>query len=449
MKIFMPLLRKLEQNLISWKSQSSRKPLLVRGARQVGKSFLIEAFATNHFEHFIKINFELSPEFKDCFQNLDPKPICTALKVMQDKPIIPGKTLLFLDEIQDCPQAIQSLRYFKENMPELHVIGAGSLLELVLKNANFRMPVGRVSSLYLYPLSFTEFLQAYNPQALESIAAATLDKPVSEAIHKHLLKQIHLYALLGGMPEVLSIYQEDNDIQRVQMIQSEILETYEKDFGHYEKIAPVSHLKKCFSMIPKMIGQQIKYNKIDPELRSVNLKQALAALEDAAILQRVHSTAATGLPLDATLNEKKFKLNFIDVGLVKRANKLDAQLLLQDDIMLINQGALTEQFVGQELLAYAEPYEDAKLYFWARDKPAHAEVDYIFTHGKYIYPIEVKSGVVGKMRSLVQYLKEHDCPVGIRISQAPLSFENRILSIPLYMISELPRLLEYNNSDFS
>lgn len=437
----MALIRTLEHSLNQWKSSTQRKPLLLRGARQVGKSFLVENFAKQHFDHFIKINFELSPEYKDCFQTLDPKNICNAIQVLQNKPIIPGKTLLFLDEIQDCPQAIQALRYFKENMPELHVVGAGSLLELVLRNADFRIPVGRISSLYLYPLSFKEFLLAYNPQALEVIEHATIDNPVPNAIHQHLLKQAHLYSLLGGMPEVLATYKETEDLQRAQIIQSEILETYEKDFGHYEKIAPVSHLKICFSMAPKMIGQQIKYNKIDPDLRSTHLKQAFSALEAASILQRIQATTAQGFPLDATVNEKKFKLNFIDTGLAKRANKLDAQLLLEKDIMLVNQGALAEQFVGQELLAYSENYEAAKLYFWARDLPATAEVDYLFPHGKHIYPIEIKSGATGKMRSLFQYLKEHPCPIGIRISQAPLSLEKNILSVPFYMVSELERLL--------
>ena len=438
----MTLARTLEQSLVEWKAMPSRKPLLLRGARQVGKSFFVEAFGKKYFEHVVSINFELSPEFKSCFKSLSPDDICNALRVLQDKPIVAGKTLLFFDEIQDCPEAIQSLRYFKEKMPELHVIGAGSLLELALKHADYRMPVGRVSSLYLYPLSFKEFLQAYNSAALESVMTATLENPVSLAIHEHLLKQVHLYVTLGGMPEVVSSYQATHDMSQVQRIQSEILETYQNDFGHYEGIASVSHLKVCYNMTPKMIGQQIKYNKIDAELRSSDLKQALFALEAASILQRITATSAQGLPLDATVNEKKFKLNFIDIGLVKRANKLDAQLLLQDNIMLLNQGALTEQFVGQELLAYSENYEAAKLYFWARDFPGTAEIDYLFPFEKYIYPIEVKSGAAGKMRSLIQYLSEHDCPLGIRVSQAPLSLEKNILSVPFYMVSELSRLLK-------
>lgn len=437
----MSIQRTLEQALVQWRTQTSRKPLLLRGARQVGKSFLIETFGRKYFEHLISINFELSPEFKSCFLSLKPQEICNTIKVLQDKPIIPGKTLLFLDEIQDCPDAIRSLRYFKELMPELHVVGAGSLLELLLKHADYRMPVGRVSSLYLYPLSFHEFLQAYNPEALHYILTGSLQNPVPAAIHEHLLKQVQLYTMLGGMPEVAAVYQQTQDLREVQRIQSEILETYQKDFGHYEGIAPVSHLRKCFEMIPKMIGQQIKYNKIDPDLRSKDLKLALSALEAAYISQRIQSSTAQGFPLETTENEKKFKINFVDIGLVKRANKLDAQLLLQEDLMLLNQGALAEQFVGQELLAYSENYEAAKLYFWARDFPGRAEVDYLFPQGQHIYPIEVKAGALGKMRSLVQYLAEHNCPLGIRVSKAALSLQNNILSVPLYMVSQLPRLI--------
>lgn len=433
--------RAAEDALIQWRTQSFRKPLLLRGARQVGKSFLVESFGKQYFEQIISINFELSPEFKDCFLSLKPHDICNAIKVLQEKPLIPGKTLLFLDEIQDCPDAIRSLRYFKELMPELHVIGAGSLLELLLRHADYRMPVGRISSLYLYPLSFREFLNAYNPQALHYVMTSSLSESIPTAIHEYLLKQVHLYTILGGMPEVAAAYQQNHDLKETQRIQSDILETYQKDFGHYENIASVAHLRKCFELTPKMIGQQIKYNKIDPDLRSKDLKLALSALEAAYITHRIHATTAQGLPLDATENEKKFKLNFVDVGLVKRANKLDASLLLQEDIILLNQGALAEQFVGQELLAYSENYEAAKLYFWARDFPGTAEVDYLFPHGLHVYPIEVKAGAIGKMRSLTQYLTEHTCPFGIRISKAPLSLDRNILSIPFYMISELPRLI--------
>jgi predicted AAA+ superfamily ATPase len=435
------LTRQLEKDLEAWRVQEGRKPLLVRGARQVGKSSLIESFGAKKFKNTVTINFELAPAFKTCFQSLNPRDICNALSLLAGQAIVAGETLLFLDEIQDCPAAIQSLRYFKENMPELHVIGAESLLELALNQAEYRMPVGRVAFLYLYPLSFKEFLRAYNPDALPYLESASVEAPFPSAIHEHLLKQLKLYLWLGGMPEVLQDYKIRQDFQGVQAIQSSILETYEKDFGHYHAIARPTDLQHCFRQAPLLIGQQIKYNKIDREARSRELKQALRALEAAAVLQRIQASSAQGLPLDATLNEKKFKLNFIDVGLVKRMNQLDASLLLSEDIMLLNQGALAEQFVGQELLAYAPAYEKAKLYFWARDGQGVAEVDYLFVQGAEIYPIEVKSAKSGKLKSLQQYQREHRCPFGIRVSPLPLSFSDGLLSLPLYLLSELPRLV--------
>lgn len=432
--------RQLEQSLNRWCVDSKRKPLLLRGARQVGKSYLIESFSKKRFPHVITINFELAPEFKNCFATLKPVEICDAIGIITQQSIIPGKTLLFLDEIQDCPQAIQALRYFKELMPELHVIGAGSLLELTLRESEFRMPVGRVEFLHCYPLSFKEFLTAINPEALESIKNCTVENPLPLAIHEHLLKQLKLYLWLGGMPEVLSQYIDDKNMQAAQAIQESIIETYRKDLGHFSKFSKLNPLKKCFEKIPMMLAQQIKYNKIDPDLLSRDIKQALTVLEDVEIFHRIYSTSAKGLPLDASINDKKFKLNFIDVGLVKRFNQLDINLLLNEDIMLLNKGALAEQFVGQELLAYSPSFEKSKLYFWARDGHGTAEVDYVRVIGSNIFPIEVKSGKLGKLKSLKQYLQEHNCPFGIRISQAPLSLHDDVLSVPLYMISELERL---------
>ncbi len=440
----MELHRQLEKELNAWRVGKLRVPILIRGARQVGKSYLIESFGKKYFNNIITINFELNPEYKTCFQTLDPIEICNAIEVMATKTITQGETLLFLDEIQDCPDAIRALRYFKEKMPGLHVIGAGSLLELVLNQATFRMPVGRVLFLYLYPLSFKEFLQSCNPQAIDHLEKASVEKPLPEAIHNHLMKQLKIYLWLGGMPAVLQHYEAEQNLQQAQIIQAGVLETYERDFSHYHTVANPIYLRHCFRQVPLLIGQQIKYNKIDPDSRSRELKDALDALESANVIQRIHATAATGIPLDATVNDKKFKLNFVDVGLVKRANKLDVQLLLQDDFMLQNQGALTEQFVGQELLAYSPSYEKAKLYFWARDGHGNAEVDYIISNGKSIFPLEVKSGKVGRLKSLQQFLIDHNSKIGVRVSTLPLSFENNILSVPLYMMSELQRLLANN-----
>ena len=242
------LSRKLLTDLISWKTSKNRKPLMVRGARQVGKSYLIEAFGKLHFKHIITINFEVSPEYKTCFLSLKPNEICDAIKVLSQQPITPGETLLFLDEIQDCPEAIQALRYFKENMPELHVISAGSLLELMLKKSNFRMPVGRVSSLFLYPMSFMEYLTAANPDSdmYTRLQKISLDKPASPAIHEYLLKELKTYLLLGGMPEAVDHYLSYKEIHAVQKIQASIIDTYKQDFGHYSALSSPIYLDKCF-----------------------------------------------------------------------------------------------------------------------------------------------------------------------------------------------------------
>lgn len=436
----MEIPRSLEKNLIHWRTSPSRKPLLVRGARQVGKSFLIESFGKKYFNHVLVINFELNPEYKKCFQTLVPQEICESIKILSQQKLIAGQSLLFLDEIQDCPAAIQALRYFKENMPELHVIGAGSLLELVLRQAAFRLPVGRVNFLYLYPLSFKEFLSAVNPPALDYLEKSSLVNPIPLAIHDYLLQQVKLYFFIGGMPEALLSYMQRPDLQDVQTLQASIIATFRNDFGHYSDWANPKHLQLCFDKIPQLIGQKIKYNKIDPDIRSRELKEALKVLEDTSIIHRVQATAATGLPLNAVVNEKKFKLNFIDIGLVKRIQKLDAELLLNTDLFLLNRGALAEQFVGQELLAYSDVYEKAELYFWARDGSAHAEVDYVINMGTQIIPAEVKAGKTGKLRSLKQFILERNPPISIRISEQPLELNDNILSVPLYLMSELKRL---------
>lgn len=437
----MILKRSIIHDLIKWRNQPDRKPLLLRGARQVGKSFLTEYFGKSHFENVVTINFELEPAYKACFNDLQPAAICQAISAIAKEPIVPGQTLLFLDEIQDCPQAIMALRYFKEKLPELHVIGGGSLLELALRQAEFKMPVGRVSFLYLYPLSFKEYLANLAPETISFIENATVKNPMPEAIHQLLLKHLKQYFLIGGLPEAVSHFQAYQDINEVKPIQSAVVETYEKDFGHYQSAADVMLLQRCFKKIPRLVGQQIKYNKLDAETRSRDLKEVLNTLEAAHICYRIQASSAVGLPLDATLNEKKFKLNFIDVGLLQFINQIDTSILFSDDIMQINNGGLAEQFVGQELLAYSPSYRKNALYFWARDGSAKAELDYVITVAGKIIPIEVKAGRLGRLRSLHYFMETDKSEIGVRISQAPLSLERNILSVPLYMVSELERLI--------
>ncbi|MBN1684786.1 MAG: AAA family ATPase [Gammaproteobacteria bacterium] len=436
--------RFIEQDLIVWKNQSQHMPLLLSGARQVGKTYTIEQFGRTYFDHTVTVNFELQPLFLACFESLNPTNIIQNIQAITKESIIPEKTLLFFDEIQECPKAIQALRYFKEQMPTLHVIGAGSLLELVLNDQDFRMPVGRVQSLYMKPLSFVEFLTASNnQQLLEQIEEATLEKKLSHAIHQLLLNLVREYMILGGMPAVIQDYLIDKNLQHTAILQASLFNTYRNDFGKYDKKVNYQFLRRVFEKIPALIAQHFKYVKIDPDISSRNIKPALSALHDAGLIYPVYSTTASGIPLDASINEKKFKLLFLDIGLIKSALGLDLELLLNQELILINRGALAEQFVGQELIAYAKNYQPSKLFYWEREKAGStSEVDFVVNFGIDIIPIEVKAGKTGWLKSLHIFLEEKKSKFGIRIAKNPLAFDGKILSVPFYMIKEIPRLVQ-------
>jgi len=435
--------RHLEKQLTEWKNSSLRAPLLLRGARQVGKSWLIEFFGREHFDSLAIVNLEQRPEFRLCFETLIPKKIISSIELLIGSPIVIGKTLLFLDEIQECPQAIMSLRYFKEQMPQLHVIGAGSLLEFVLNDKDFSMPVGRVQFLHLRPLSFYEYLEACGRGSLcAHLRQVTISSPPTEVIHGELLKLLREYVAIGGMPAVISAYLQTESLYQCQNVQSDILSTYRRDFGKYAKVIVHKNLALLFEKAPGLIGQWFKYSKISQDVPSRDLKVALQYLSHAGLVFQVYHTAAVGLPLLSTRNEAKFKLLFLDVGLAKRAALLDIGSLLREDILLINQGALTEQFVGQELLAYSDSKMEEQLYFWVREaRGSSAEVDYVIPMGNLIVPIEVKSGTSGRLKSLKLFMEEKQSLLGIHLSTNPLGRYGNVISVPLYMVAEIPRLV--------
>ena len=306
-----------------WKigeKQATPIPLLIRGARQVGKSYLVEKFGKDHFANIVVVNFEYSPEFADCFKTMDPDKIVHAISVLSNTQIMPQQTLLFLDEIQECPNAIKALRYFKEKKPDLHVIGAGSLLEFVLNDEEISVPVGRVQFMHLKPLSFQEFLLATNNDKLHQyIKNSSLNDGMSKIFHKKLLALLHEYTVLGGMPAVIQNYIADRSFDNCQNIQANILNGYKNDFGKYASKTNHKYLQKLFAKAPGMIGKQFKYVKIDPDMRSRDLKTALENLCYAGLINMVYATSASGLPFGALVNEKKFKILFLDIGLVKRA----------------------------------------------------------------------------------------------------------------------------------
>jgi len=441
--------RSIEEELKKWKETPQRYPLLLRGARQVGKTYVIEKLG-NSFVSFEVVNFEAQPEAKACFESLNPLEIVQKLELLTKRPIRAGKTLLFLDEIQACPQAIVALRYFKEKMPDLHVIGAGSLLEFALVKGKFSFPVGRVQFIYLHPLSFREFALALGAQkALSLLEKCTPDKPISEVLHQQLIQRVKEYFLIGGMPAVVSYFQTSQSLLEQSRIQDLLLATFRADFSKYATEAEQKYLRLLFDGIPYQIGQHFKYSEIDPHIKSRELKIALEQLQMAGLIHPIFSTSASGIPLAAQIKLNKFKTLFLDIGLVERALQVDPELIMSNDLIQIHRGALAEQFVGQEFLAYADFFREEKLFFWEREKlSSAAEVDYVITVGQHIVPIEVKAGEQGHLKSLIQFMKEKKSKVGIRISQRPLSYRDGVLSVPFYMIEQIPRLINLVNASW-
>lgn len=430
--------RKFLKLLHEWKSHPLRKPLIVRGARQVGKTYVIEEFGNEAFENCLTINFEASPQFHGCFNELDPLLIIRQLELLAKQKIIPGKILLFLDEIQQCPKALQSLRYFYEKLPALHVIAAGSLLEFTIQDKNFSFPVGRIQFAKLYPFSFEEFLEAKGETELrQTLQAYTVKDSPPESIHDHLMKAVREYFIVGGMPSCITTYLKIPSFLEVKYAQQAIVKTYENDFGKYASQTQHRHLRRIFQEVPRMVGTHIKYKNIDPELPNParDIKRAMELLQLAGILHPIFATSAGGVPLIAGLKETIFKLLFLDIGLIENILNIDPS---HPDLM---KGGIAEQFVGQEFLANADPQLDFPLFFWSRSGGT-AEVDYLWVEGKYVIPIEVKAGKSGKFRSLKLFLEEKKSPFGVTISEHPLHFSDRILYLPFYLISQLPRMVK-------
>ncbi|MBU4479335.1 MAG: AAA family ATPase [Candidatus Omnitrophica bacterium] len=439
--------RDLERELFRWKEHKDRLPLLLRGARQVGKSYIVEGFGKKAFKNLVVVNFEFRPELKQCFTTLDPIEIINKLQLLMGVTIEAETTLLFLDEIQECPNAIMALRYFKEKYNRLAVIGAGSLMEFTLNSPDFRMPVGRIQFIYLEPLSFGEFLTASGNERLRHyLQGIGLNSTFDDVVHQKLMDLLRIYLIVGGMPAVVKEYLENRNFLNCRRIQNSLLQTYRSDFGKYAKTSEHKYLQKVFDEAPRLVGSRVKYSNIDSASKSRDIKQALNLLKLAGIIHPVYATAASGLPLGAQANETKFKLNFLDVGLMQNACGLQTELTLTNDFIQINAGAVTEQLIGQELRAYFDSYLEHNLFFWARDKKSSsAEVDYVVVVDSLILPVEVKAGKTGTLKSLKLFIEEKDVSFGIRFSQEKLSLYDKVLTLPLYMAEQMRKLAQEAN----
>jgi hypothetical protein len=431
--------RDIESELLRWKTDKNRQPLLVRGARQVGKSSVIRHFG-KQFYNCLEINFDQQIQAKKIFEgSLNPHRICEELSLLYEQSIVPGETLLFLDEIQNCLPAISSLRYFYEQYPELHVVAAGSLLEFALSELP-SFGVGRVSSLFLYPFSFGEFLDASGSALLRTaISGASPINPLPGSIHLKALDFYKRFLILGGMPKVISTYLEDHDLLKCQRLLDDLINAYEDDFAKYKKRVPSSVIREVFRSVVEQNGQKFIFSKSSPELNRLQVKGAIELLTMAGLVFTVTHTSANGIPLGAEINPKMRKYLVFDTGIFQRLLGLNlSEILLNNDFQSINKGNIAELNVGLELIKSVSCYQRLSLFYWQREaKNSNAEVDYLIQRGSIILPIEVKAGTKGTMQSLYLFMDSKNSEKGIRISQENFSFYDRIEVFPLYAVSNL------------
>ncbi len=435
-----------------WRNRPGRKPLVLQGARQVGKTYLVEHWGAEQFEWVLTVDLERERDLHSLFSQSDPQRVLTELGVLRGRNVTPGKTLFFLDEIQACPPALALLRYFHERLPELHVIAAGSLLDFALREFEYSMPVGRLEFLRLHPMSFEEFLAATEGEALvDYLKTWQLSRPASEAVARRFSEAVRRYFFVGGMPEAVGAYAARKDLLEVQRIQTALGETMQSDFGKYGPRRLHGLMRQTYRHIAENVGRKIKFVNISREERSVEVRRALELLTLSRLVHPVVHTSANGLPLGAERDERHFKALFLDIGLVNRLCGLD--LVGAEALITVNEGALAEQFVGQQLLATAPAFEAPQLFYWAREaRNANAEVDFVISRNQDILPVEVKAGKTGTLRSTFQFLQEKGRQRAVRFHTGSPALEEvrrpgpeatmvQLLSLPLYAVGQLDRLL--------
>ncbi len=439
-------------SLKDWKISVTRKPLIIRGARQVGKSYLIREFGQNYYQNFIEINLEARKDLASLFSSSNPQKIIQGMELEFNTKIAASDTLIFIDEIQNCPQAISALRFFYEEANQYHIITAGSLIEFVL--GDLSIPVGRVEYLFLGPMTFLEFLKASGEDLLvnfiQNLSLANLD--ISENVHNKLLNLMKSYFYTGGMPAAIRAYLQSNSYLECNKEKASIINTYRDDFHKYKKRIDYNLLSELFSTIPAQLGKKVKYCNLNAHVKSREIKANLDLLQKARIITPIHHSSASIIPLDSQINPNFFKYLFLDIGLAYNILGINFNSITSfDNLITANDGGLAEQFVGQELLHGANLrnwYDETKLFYWAREqRGASAEIDYIISINEDIFPIEVKSGATGKMRSLQQFIHEKKTKVAFRFCGAPPSIIKAqtadkkiaydIVSLPLYLASSI------------
>jgi len=433
--------RKIDDDLLRWKDTEHRKVILLRGARQVGKSSAVRQLGKT-FEHYIEINLEKQPQLKAIFEpDRVVERIIREISFELKTTIIPQKTLLFIDEIQECIPAISSLRYFYEDMPELHVIAAGSLFEFALEKIP-SFGVGRIRSLFMYPFSYDEFIRAMGYSMLaDELKNYSPEKPISESLHAKCKRLLIEFMLIGGMPEVVAKYAESGSLFECQEILEDITQTFFNDFAKYKRRANVSLLQEVFGAIIEQTGGKFTYSKASNSANHLQIKECVELLEMAGLIYPVTHTSANGLPLSAQQNTKFRKYLIFDTGIYQRFLKLNlGGSFHAENIEQINKGAFAELLAGLEIMKASPVNFPLSLYYWQREKMgSNAEVDYVVQQNENIVPVEVKANTKGSMQSMFQFLVEKGYPYGVRCSMENFGKYQNIKVYPLYAISQVMR----------
>lgn len=435
--------RSIDTALAQWQAASDRKPLLLRGARQTGKTTAIRQLG-KRFKYFVEVNLEANRQAHACFgERLEMAEVVHNLEIHLNCRIVPGETLLFLDEIQACPRAISALRFFYEQLPGLHVAAAGSLLEFALGELS-DFGVGRIRNLFVYPFSFREFLKALNEEVLLSVLdEASFTRPPAEVAHRRLLEALRNYFIVGGMPAAVLKYAQTGSYYEAQREQDDILVSLKADFGKYRRRVAPEVVRRTLASVSEQMGGKFVYSNASQDLSYQQGRLCTDLLEQARLIHRVVCSHANGLPLGGDINLKSQKFLLLDTGLYLRECGLDLRewITLPPD-EFVNRGALAELFAGLELMKALSPFQESALYYWHREgRNANAEVDYLLQVNNAILPVEVKSGSRGSMKSLRLFMEEKRVPLAIRTSSEPLSQLDTIKIIPLYLLSDYERLL--------
>jgi uncharacterized protein len=453
-----------ELRLKSWLENENRKPLIIRGARQVGKSTLVRLFADSQKRILYELNLERHHVLESAFKTMDVTLIIREVEIVTKKaPFDPGKCILFLDEIQAIPAAIQALRYFYKQRPDIPVVAAGSLLEFALQTQSFSMPVGRVDYLHMGPMTFEEFLEACGEQRLlNEINSFELNVPTSfsEAAHESLNQHLRNFLFIGGMPEAVNEFIRTQSIAGAFPVHASIVETYRDDFGKYASAHELDRLQRLFDALPGLTGGKFKYVKALAHEQPRDIKSALMLLVKAGIAIPIFHSSYSGLPLTAGINEKIFKIILVDIGLfnaVQGIQGIPPSVLLEK--IMSTEGKIAEQFIGQHLIHLDDPARRPALFYWVREgRTTNAEVDFIVSRNGLIIPVEIKAGKSGSLRSLHQFVLEKKSPLALRFDLNPPSVQTvshmaqtpngassisfKLLSLPLYMIGQCKRLLD-------